>query len=46
MNKFKKKKIKHVQLLPIKDFNFQNFIDFPIIVKDKINLNKFLLKRN
>jgi len=44
MNKFKKKKIKHVQLLPIKDFNFQNFIDFPIIVKDKINLNKFLLK--
>ena len=38
-----KKSIKGIKLLPIRDFNFQNLIDFPILVKDKINLNKFLL---
>ena len=38
-----KKSIKGIKLLPIRDFNFQNLIDFPILVKDKTNLNKFLL---
>jgi len=38
-----KKNIKGIKLLPIRDFNFQNLIDFPILVKDKKNLNKFLL---
>jgi dTDP-4-amino-4,6-dideoxygalactose transaminase len=38
-----KKCIKGIKLLPIRDFNFQNLIDFPILVKDKKNLNKFLL---
>ena len=40
---FTKLKIKQIKLIPIKDFNFQNFIDFPILVKDKLKLNKFLL---
>tara|TARA_B100001964_G_C14160648_1_gene566522 strand:+ start:19 stop:726 length:708 start_codon:yes stop_codon:yes gene_type:complete len=38
-----KKCIKGIKLLLIRDFNFQNLIDFPILVKDKTNLNKFLL---
>ena len=38
-----KKCIKGIKLLPIKDFDFQNLIDFPILVKNKKNLNKFLL---
>lgn len=39
----KKRNIKKIKLLPIRDFNFQNFIDFPILAKDKDKLNKFLL---
>ena len=35
-------KIKNIQLLKIKDFNFQNFIVFPILVKNKEKLNDFL----
>ena len=38
-----KRKINGIKLFPIKDFNFQNLVDFPILVKDKKNLNKFLL---
>ena len=38
-----KRNIKGIKLFPIKDFNFQNLIDFPILVKNKKNLNKFLL---
>ena len=44
VNKFNEKKIKEVKLFPIKDFNYQNPIDFPIIVKNKIKLNEYLLK--
>ena len=42
-NKFLKFKIKDVKLLDIRDFNYQNFIDYPILVKDKQKLNEFLL---
>ena len=38
-----KRKTKGIKLFPIKDFNFQNLVDFPILTKDKKNLNKFLL---
>ena len=36
-NFFKKIKIKNIQLLKIKDFIFQNFMDFPMLVKNKEN---------
>ncbi len=39
-----KEKIKQINTFPISDYNFQNFIDFPIIVKNKEELNKYLLK--
>ena len=42
---FKKLRIKNVKLFEIKDFNFQNFIDFPILVKNKENLNNYLLSK-
>ena len=32
-------------MIPIKDFNYQNFIDFPVLAKDKDKLNKFLLTK-
>ena len=32
-------------MILIKDFNFQNFMDFPILVEDKYKLNKFLLTK-
>jgi len=41
--KFKEKNIEQVRLINIKDSNFQNFIDYPILVKKKNLLNKFLL---
>ena len=44
-SEFKKRKINNIKLLSIKDFNFQNFVDFPILAKDKANLNKFLLNQ-
>ena len=45
---FKKiSKIKHkdLSLININDKNYQNFLDFPILVSNKILLNKFLLNR-
>ena len=44
-NQFKKLKIKQIKMILIKDFNFQNFMDFPILVEDKYKLNKFLLTK-
>ena len=38
------KKIKEISLIKIADFNYQNFIDFPILVKNRSKLNNFLLK--
>ncbi len=42
---FEKLKIKNVKLLKIEDLNFQNFMDYPILVKNKDNLNNYLLSR-
>ena len=36
-------KNKNLKLFKIEDFNYQNFIDFPIMIKNKEKLNKFLL---
>ena len=36
--------LKNINLIKIKDFNYQNFIDFPILVKNKKKLNDYLLK--
>ena len=35
----------NIRLIKIKDFNYQNFIDYPILVTNKKMLNSFLLKR-
>ncbi len=43
-NKFNKIRLKQIKLIKIYDFNYQNFIDFPILAKNRIALNKFLLK--
>ena len=45
-NLFKKLKIKNVKLLKVEDFNFQNYMDFPILVKNKDKLNNYLLLKN
>lgn len=36
---------KNIQLIKIKDFNYQNYIDYPILVTNKKKLNSFLLKK-
>ena len=36
---------KYVQILKINDFNYQNFLDYPILVKNKDDLVNFLLNR-
>ena len=43
MRLFQKAAIQEINLFNIKDFNFQNFLDFPIIAKDKKKLINFLL---
>jgi len=42
-NKLYKSKINGIKLITISDFNYQNFIDFPLLVKDRAKLNNFLL---
>lgn len=39
----KKIKNRNFRLIKIEDFNYQNFIDFPIVIKNKEKFNKFLL---
>ncbi len=36
-------KNKNFRVIKIEDFNYQNFIDFPIMIKNKDKFNKFLL---
>ncbi len=40
----KLKSIKNIKLFPFNDHNFQNLLDFPIIVKDKKKLVDYLFK--
>ncbi len=42
--KLKSLKSKGFTLLSIKDFNYQNFIDFPVLVENRNQLNHYLLK--
>ena len=42
-NKLSKLKLNSIKLFKILDFNYQNFIDFPILVKKREKLNYFLL---
>ena len=44
-SKFKSLKTKKVKTINIYDFNYQNFMDFPILVKNKNKLNNFLLSK-
>ena len=43
--KFKKIKINKIDTIKITDFNYQNFLDFPLLIKNKIELNSFLLSK-
>ena len=36
---------KNIKLFKFKDFNYQNLIDYPILVKNKKKLNSYLLRR-
>ena len=45
LKNLKKIKTKKIRLFNIKDFNYQNFIDFPLLVKNRDKLNNFLLNR-
>ena len=40
---FKKLNIEQVKILPIENYNFQNFMDFPIFVENREKLNNYLL---
>ena len=42
-NSLKKLKNKNIKLIDIRNFNYQNFIDFPLLVNNKQNLNDFIL---
>jgi len=43
--KFEKLKIKKINLFRVFDFNFQNFLDFPVLVKDRDKLHNYLLRK-
>ncbi len=44
-NKLSKIKNRKFELIKITDQNYQNFLDFPILVKNKKSLNDYLLKK-
>ena len=41
----KLKNFRYVKIMPIQDYDFQNFLDFPIIVKNKRALAVYLFKK-
>ena len=41
----KLKNSRYVKIMPIQDYDFQNFLDFPIVVKNKRALAVYLLKK-
>lgn len=45
MQLFQEAKIPEINLFRINDFNFQNYLDFPIVVKDKKKLINYLLNK-
>ena len=45
LKKLEKLNTNNLKLLNISDFNYQNFIDFPILVKNRLKLNLFLLSK-
>ncbi len=45
LKSFNKLKLNQIRLLKIVDFNYQNFLDFPILVENKELLNNYLLKK-
>ena len=44
--KFKSLNNKNIRLINVDDFDFQNFIDFPILVKRRDEMHKYLLKNS
>jgi len=44
-NKFNKLNISEINIIKVTDFNYQNFLDFPLLVEDKAMLNNYLLKK-
>ena len=44
--KKKIKKLKKIKLLPKTDFNFQNFLDYPILVDNKDKFVNFMFEKN
>ena len=44
--KQKIKKLKKIKLLPINDYNFQNFLDYPILVDNKDEFVNFMFEKN
>ena len=40
------KKIEDIKIIEMKDFNFQNLLDFPILVKNKDKLVKYLFEKD
>ena len=42
-NKFKKLSSKNLFIFPVKDFNFQNYLEFPVLFKKKEKIHKYLM---
>ena len=45
LKKFLKIRKKEIKLIKITDENYQNFLDFPVLVKNKRRLNEYLLSK-
>ena len=43
--RFNKINSKNISILPVIDFNFQNYLDFPILLKEKKKIQKYLMKK-
>lgn len=44
-NKLKKLSSKNIYIFPVKDFNFQNYLEFPVLFKKKEKIHKYLMNK-
>ena len=44
-NKLRKLSSKNIYIFPVKDFNFQNYLEFPVLFKKKEKIHKYLMSK-
>ena len=44
-DKFREINSKYIHVFSLKDLNFQNYLEFPVLLKNKVKISKYLMKK-